>query len=153
MNILSKKIADSITDLIMRARSGDTESAYILLEDFAMVVKAGGTPDQVSLDYIAECFTAILNKVKADDALNIPCQDSKLDKPHSVLEDIAIAEKVIWEVRKNMKETGLGQLSQAKEAIAQRMNVDASRVNEAYRTHKEAAKRIVGIRLRTPQEE
>jgi hypothetical protein len=52
-----------------------------------------------------------------------------------------------------MKETGLGQLSQAKEAIAQRMNIDASRVNEAYRTHKEAAKRIVGIRLRTPQEE
>jgi hypothetical protein len=153
MNILSKQIADTISDLIIRARSGDTESAYILLEDFAMVVKAGGTPDQVSLDYVAECFTAILNKVKAEEALNIPCPDSKLDKPHSILEDIAIAEKVIWEVRKNMKETGLGQLSKAKEAIAQRMNVDADRVSEAYRTHKEAAKRIVGIRLRTPKEE
>ena len=153
MNSLSKQIAESISDLIIRARSGDTESAYILLEDFAMVVKAGGIPEQVSLDYIAGCFAEIMNRVKAEKALNIPYPDSNLEKPHSVLEDIAIAEKVIWEVRKNMRETGLGQLSKAKEAIAQRMNIDASRVNEAYRTHKEAAKRIVGIRLRTPQEE
>ena len=153
MNILNKQVTETISHLIMRARSGDTESAYILLEDFAMVVKAGGIPDQVSLDYIAECFTQIMNKVKAEQALNIPCPDSELEQPHSVLEDIAIAEKVIWEVRKNMKETGLGQLSSAKEAIAQRMNIDIDRVNKAYRTHKEAAKRIVGISLRTPKEE
>ena len=153
MKILKKQIAESISDLIMRARSGDTESAYILLEDFAMVVRAGGIPDQVSLDYIAECFSDILKKVKPEEALNIPCPDSNLEKPHSVLEDIAIAEKVIWEVRKNMMETGLGQLTKAKEAIAQRMNIDTDRVNKAYRTHKEAAKRIVGIRLRTPKDE
>jgi hypothetical protein len=152
MSILKKQIAESIFDLIMRARSGDSEAAYILLEDFAMVVKAGGVPDQVSLDYIAECFVEILNKAKPEEALNIPYPDIP-PKQYSDLEDIAIAEKVVWEVRKNMKETGLGQLSRAKESIAERMSVDISRVDKAFRIHKQAAKRIVGLRLRSPKKE
>jgi hypothetical protein len=153
MTILKKQIAESIFDLIVRAKSGDTEAAYILLEDFAMVVKAGGIPDQVSLDYIAECFTEILNQAKPEEALNIPYPDNKPPKPHSDLEDIAIAEKVIWEVRKNMLETGLGLLTKAKESIAERMDISRDRVDKAYRTHKKAAKRIVGLRLQTPKNE
>ena len=150
---LKKQIAEAIDNLIRQARSGDSEAAYILLEDFAMVVKAGSVPDQAILDYIAEGFMEILKKAKPEDALNIPNPDNKPLRLHSDLEDIAIAEKVIWEVRKNMKETGMGQLTKAKEAIAERINKSISEVDRAYSTHKEAAKRIVGIRLRIPKEQ
>jgi len=149
---LKQRIAVAIDDLIKRARSGDTEAAYILLEDFAMVVKADGIPDQAILDYISEGFTEILKKAKPEEALNIPNPDNKPLRLHSDLEDIAIAEKVIWQVRKNMKETGLGQLTKAKQAIAERMNINISIIDKAYSTHKQAANRIVGIRLRIPQE-
>jgi hypothetical protein len=150
---LQKKIKDAIEDLVHRARSGDTEAAYILLEDFAMVVKAGGIPDQAELDYVAKGFTEILKKARPEEALNIPNPDNKPLRLHRDLEDIAIAEKVIWEVRKNMRETGMGQIAQAKEAIARRLNKSISEVDKAYKTHKQAAKRIVGIRLRIPQEQ
>ena len=153
MSSLKKQIAEAIRDLIQRARSGDTEAAYILLEDFAMVVKAGSVPDQAILDYIADGFTEILKKAKPEEALNIPNPENTSLRLHSDLEDIAIAEKVVWEVRKNMKETGMGQLTKAKEAIAKRINKNISVVDNAYRTHKEAAKRIVGIRLRIPKEQ
>jgi len=152
MTNLNKQIAETIFNLTMRAKSGDAGAAYLLLEDFAMVVKAGGLPEQVSLNYVAECFTKIVNKAKPEEALNIPYPDIEPPKMHSVLEDITIAEKVIWEVRKNMMETGLGQLTKAKESIASRMDIDISRVDNAYRTHKQAAKRIVGIRLQSQQD-
>ena len=150
---LEKQIANALDDLVRRARSGDTEAAYILLEDFAMVVKAGGIPDQKVLDYVAKGFTEILKKARPEEALNIPNPDNKPLRLHRDLEDISIAEKVIWEVRKNMRETGMGQIAQAKEAIAKRINRSISEVDKAYKTHKEAAKRIVGIRLRIPQEQ
>jgi hypothetical protein len=153
MYSLQKQIADAIDDLIRRARSGDTEAAYILLEDFAMVVKAGAIPDQAILEYIACGFTEILKKAKPEEALNIPYPDNKPLRLHRDLEEISIAEKVIWEIRKNMKETGMGQIAQAKEAIARRINKDISEVDRAYRKHKHAAKRIVGIRLRIPREQ
>ena len=150
MNCLKKQITEAIEELVRRARSGDTEAAYTLLEDFAMVVKAGGIPDQAVLDYIAAGFTKILDKAKPEEALNIAYPDIKPLRLQSDLEDITIAEKVIWEVRKNMKETGMSQLDRAKEVIAKRFNKDIDTVNRAYRNHKKAAKRIVGIRLRTP---
>ena len=127
---LKQRIAVAIDDLIKRARSGDTEAAYILLEDFAMVVKADGIPDQAILDYISEGFTEILKKAKPEEALNIPNPDNKPLRLHSDLEDIAIA----------------------KQAIAERMNINISIIDKAYSTHKQAANRIVGIRLRIPQE-
>ena len=152
MTNLNKQIVKTISDLTMRAKSGDAEAAYLLLEDFTMVVKAGALPEQVSLNYVAECFSKILNKAKPEEALNIPYPGIEPPKMHTLLEDINIAEKVIWEVRKNMRETGLGQLTKAKESIASRMDVDISRVDNAYRTHKHAAKRIVGIRLQAQKE-
>jgi hypothetical protein len=150
MTSLKKQIAEAIEGLIKRAKSGDTEAAYILLEDFATVVKAGGMPDQSILDYIAEGFNEILKKAKPEEALNIPNPTNTPPRLHTDLEDMAIAEKVIWEMRKNMKETGMAQLDKAKQAIAERTNKSISIVDRAYRTHKEAAKRIVDIRLRIP---
>lgn len=130
---------------IKQAKKGDLNAAYDILESFKLTVELGGVPHEDIMEYIAECFGAILKDIKPEHALNLYVQNpgNRPPRRNGNLIDLGIAEQVVIKIRNNLKETAKKKVTLAKEEVAAEINKSVKTVEAAYTKHRKDAEYFV----------